>query len=245
MESKIKCSLEEHKEKDVTKYCPECKIYMCKKCENHHSSPIFKNHHPYDINNDDINYEKFNGFCKEKNHSNKLEYYCKNHNQLCCDLCLCKLNDNNKGQHKDCDVCHLDKIKDEKKNKLEENIINLDNLHGKLNEKLESLKNICEQLEKNKENLKLEVQNTFTKIRNALNNREDEILLEIDNLFNTKIINEDVIMKGEKLKKQIKLSLEKGKLIVKDWKDNILISNINDCINNINIINIRKNFLLL
>ena len=65
----------------------------------------------------------------------------------------------------------------------------------------------------------------------------------MDNLFNTKYFNEDVIKKVEKLPKKIKRSLEKGKLIDKEWDDNNLYSYINDCINiennikNINIIN--------
>jgi len=56
-------------------------------------------------------------------------------------------------------------------------------------------------------------------------------------------MNENIIKKGEKLPKQIKLSLKKGKLIDKEWDNNNLISYINDCINiennikNINIIN--------
>ena len=31
---KKKCSLEEHKEIDAILYCQDCKIYICKKCEN-------------------------------------------------------------------------------------------------------------------------------------------------------------------------------------------------------------------
>ena len=53
-------------------------------------------------------------------------------------------------------------------------------------------------------------------------------------------MNEDIINKGEKLPKKIKLSLEKGKLINKEWDNNNLNSYINDCINienNIKIIN--------
>ena len=75
-----------------------------------------------------------------------------------------------------------------------------------------------------------------------MNDREDKLLEEINNLYNTKYFNEDIIKKGEKLPKQIKLSLEKGKLIDKEWDDDNLYSYINDCINiennikNINII---------
>ena len=43
---KKNCSVEEQKEMSAIKYCPECRIYLCNKCEALHS-PLFKNHHPY------------------------------------------------------------------------------------------------------------------------------------------------------------------------------------------------------
>ena len=49
MEAEIKCSMEEHKEINAIKFCPECRIYMCNKCDNFHSS-LFKNHHPLNNN---------------------------------------------------------------------------------------------------------------------------------------------------------------------------------------------------
>ena len=238
MENENKCSLEEHKEIKAIKYCPECGIFMCNKCDNYHSS-LFKKHHPNLLNNDE---EIFTGICKEKNHY-KLKYYCKNHNKLCCGLCIAKLSEDGEGQHKDCEVCYIEKIKDEKKNKLKENIKYLEDLQNTLNESIQTLKTIFDEIEKDKENLKIKVQNIFTKIRNQLNDREIQILLEIDNLFITNYFDENVIKKCEKLPKKIKLSLEKGKLIDKQWDNNNLYSNINDCINiennikNINIIN--------
>ena len=87
---------------------------------------------------------------------------------------------------------------------------------------MESLKKIFEDIEKDKNNLKLEIQNIFTKIRTILNDREDELLKEIDDIFKTKYIDEDIIKKGEKLPKQIKLSLEKGKLLEKDCENSNL-----------------------
>ena len=243
METQIKCSLEEHKEIISIKYCPECRIYLCSQCENHHSS-LFKNHHPYNINKEN---DIFTGICKEKNHFYKLRYFCKNHNKLCCVACIAKLNEDGEGQHKDCDVCYIEKIKEEKKNELKENIKCLEDLEKIFNSSMESLKKLFESIEQDKENLKLEIQNIFTKIRNILNDREDALLLEIDNIFNNKYFDEDIIKKGEKLPKKILLSLEKGKLIDKEWDDNNLISYINDCINiendikSINIINENLN----
>ena len=153
MNDKIKCFTEEHKEINVISFCPECKIYMCNKCENHHL-PLFKNHRSHTINNDE---EIFTGFCKEKNHTAKLEYYCRNHSQLCCGLCLCKLNEIGHGQHKECNVCIISKIKEEKKNKLKENIKSLEDLQNKFNEDMNKLKEIFEKIEKDKDNLKLEI----------------------------------------------------------------------------------------
>ena len=96
MEGKMKCSSEEHKDINAIIFCPECKIYMCNKCEKHHS-PLFKNHQPYKLKKDE---EIFTGFCQEPNHPNKLEFYCKDHNQLCCATCLCKISEKGYGTHK-------------------------------------------------------------------------------------------------------------------------------------------------
>ena len=76
----------------------------------------------------------------------------------------------------------------------------------------------------------VKIQNIFTKIRDALNEREEELLLEIDNIYNNKYLNDDIIKKVEKLPKKIKISLEKGKLLDKEWDENHISSYVNDCI---------------
>ena len=239
MEFRKKCFSEEHQEINAISFCRECRISMCNKCENYHK-PFFKNHNIYKLNNEE---EIFTGFCNEKEHPLKLEYYCKNHNQLCCSACIAKLNKKGDGQHKDCEVCEIELIKEEKMNKLKENIKYLEDIENKFNQNMKELKELFEKIEKDKEDLKLKVQNIFTKIRNSLNEREEQLLLELDNIYNNKFFNEDMIKKGEKLPKQIKLSLEKGKSIDKDWDNNDLYSYINNAIkienniNNINIIN--------
>ena len=111
MDKQRKCSLDEHKEIDAIIRCPKCEIYMCNKCEKTHST-LFKNHHPYQLNKDE---DIFTGYCQEENHPNKLIYFCKDHNQLCCAACLCKINKNGDGQHHDCNVCSIEDIKEEKK----------------------------------------------------------------------------------------------------------------------------------
>ena len=74
-----------------------------------------------------------------------------------------------------------------------------------------------------------------------MNEREDKLLLEIEEYYNKTYFKEDIIKKSEKLPNKIKKSIEKGKIIDKEWNGNNLSSLINDCINienNINEINI-------
>ena len=190
MENQIKCFTEEHKEIDAISYCPECRIYMCNKCENLHSALLKNHHHPYRLNKKD---EIFSGYCNEKDHPLILEFFCKNHNQLCCGLCIAKLNKKGLAQHKDCDVCIIEEVKEDKKEKLKKNIKMLEDLQNKFNENKNKLKDIIENIGKDKDNLKLKDQNTFTKIRTILNEREDQLLQEIDNLYNDKFFDEDII----------------------------------------------------
>ena len=126
-----KCSCVEHEEINAISYCFECKVNMCKKCESFHSK-LCKHLHCYNL--DKNLSELFIGFCKEENHMEKLEYYCKNHNLLCCGLCITKIKGKNKGQHKDCDICFIEDIKDDKKNKLTTNFKQLEELSKALEE---------------------------------------------------------------------------------------------------------------
>ena len=192
----------------------------------------------------DENKEIFIDKCQEKNHNDKLEFFCKNHNKLCCVACISKIETNNYGQHKDCDVCIIQDIKEEKKNKLKDNIKYLENLSNNLINSIKELKELFDKIEERKEDLKTKIQNIFTKIRSALNEREDELLLEVDNKYKDLFGNENIIKESEKLPNKIKLSLEKGKLIDNEWNDNNKLSSIiNNCIDiednikNINIIN--------
>ena len=239
MENQKKCSSKEHSEINAIKYCQICKIYMCNKCEKMHSI-LFYDHSDYIFEKDK---EIFTGFCKKENHPNILNYFCKNHNQLCCAACIAKIKNQDDGIHKDCEVCLITNITDEKKNKLKENIKSLEELSKKFEEYIKELKKLFDKIKENKEELKLKIQNIFKKIRNALNEREDKLLLEVDNQFNNKFGDENIIKESEKLPIKIKESLEKGKIIENKWNKNKLNSLINDCINiennikNINTIN--------
>ena len=106
-----KCSYKKHKEINAIYYCYDCKVYACNKCYNSHQS-FLENHNILNLDN---NKEIFIDLCKEKNHHHKLEFYCKNHNQLCCVACISKIEAKGYGQHKNCNICIIEDIKEEKK----------------------------------------------------------------------------------------------------------------------------------
>ena len=229
MENQKKCSLKAHSDNNAISYCQKCEIYMCNKCDKTHSD-LCTNHLEFIIN-ENIN-DFFSEICQEEKNHTKLSYFCKTHNKLSCVACIAKIEGEGNGQHKDCDVCFVKEIKDEKKSKLKENIKCLTDLSNSLESSIKELKKIFDKINENKEELKLEIQKIFTNIRNNLNNREDELLLEVDKEFNNIFGDEGIIREGEKLPEKVKKSLEKGKIIENEWNNNIkLISIINDCIN--------------
>ena len=243
MESSKKCSNKKHKEINAISYCTECNLYLCNKCQNIHIEYL----DAHNIQNlDRNNPELFSGICKELNHKNELIFYCKNHNQLCCAACICKIKKRGNGQHSECNVCDIDEIKEEKKNKLKEKISYLEESSKNIEDSIKKLKEIYEKISESKEEIKLKISKIFTRIRSIVNEREDQLLFELDNIYEKTFFKEDIIKKGEKLTYQIKTFFDKGKFLDKEWNDdNQLINRINDCIdieNKIkNIVEINEN----
>ena len=229
-----KCSSKNHEEIEALFYCKECYIYMCNKCEIFHSK-LFHNHHLFKL--DKNNLPIFINSCQENEHKENLEFFCKTHNKLCCGLCITKIKKEGKGQHSDCDICLIEKIEEEKHKRLKDNISILEKLFSENSENIIQMEILLEKMNGYKEKLKQDVQKLFTKIRNTLNNREDELIFEIDKIFNEKNINENEIKESNKLQNKIKIILDKGKNIDKNWNDeNKLIYLINECINIENVI---------
>ena len=232
-----KCSLDEHKEIDSKTVCIECNIYMCNKCESFHNK-LFPTHKIFNSEKD-IN-EIFTGFCKERGHSKELEFFCKTHNQLCCGICIAKIKKEQIGMHKDCSICTIEEIIEEKKNNREENINYLKELANTLESSINELKGVFEKINENKEEIKSKIQNIFTKIRNELNNREDELLSEVDKKFDMLYCDENIVKESKKLPEKIKTLLEKAENNKEEEKNN-LGSFINICINiEKNISNIKE-----
>ena len=229
MELENKCSHKKHSELSAICICIDCNLYLCNKCTNIHKEYL-ENHQIISI--DKNNKEIFTGLCTEPNHKGKLEYYCKNHNKLCCSSCISKIKGKGNGQHSDCEVCFIEEIVKEKKNKLNENIKYLEESCKNIEESLRKLKEIYEEMIKSKEEIKTKISKIFTKIRNLLNEREDQLLLELDNMYDKLYFKEELIKKGEKIPNKLKAFLEKGTLLNNEWEnDKKLINKINDCIN--------------
>ena len=216
----IKCSLKKHEENGAIIYCQECKIYMCNKCNKSHSD-LFENHHQYVLEKDIK--EIFTGFCKEKNHYDDLEYYCKTHNLLS----YIKIKNA---------VCLIEDIKEVKKEKLNENFKSLEDLSNNIQQSIDKLKKIFEKINLDKEEIKLTIQKVFSQLRNKINEREDELLSHVDKKFNKLYFKEELIKDSEILPTKIKTFLEKCRNINNEWNDDKLISLVNDCINIENIV---------
>ena len=233
------CSSKEHKIKvEAFFFCQKCEISLCKKCDNIHSN-ICPNHKTFIIRNDLG--KIFSGLCEEEGHINELDFFCENHNQLCCLSCIANIKDEKLGKHKDCKIYKIEDIKDKKEKKINKNIKLLEELSKTVNDSIEKIKKIMATIDEKKENLKSKIQKIFTKIRNELNNREEELLKEIDTKFDNYYFTTDILKIAEKLPERIKLSLEKSNCLTKDNNNYKLNSMINDCIkieNNIEAINI-------
>ena len=221
---KPKCSSD--KELDAIVYCGECKIYMCSKCEQFHSK-LLSAHQTMNLDKEEG--EIFTGICKEPNHGNKLEFFCKNHNTLCCVSCTSKIGKKGLGLHKDCDVCFLEDIKEEKKEKFKSNTKYLEEISNTLKESIDNLIKTNEKIAKDREDIHLKIEKTFSKIRSKVNNREEEILAEVNGLFDKMYIDEKNLKKWDELPNSIKSSLEKGKKI--ESNDDKLVLFIDECIN--------------
>jgi len=148
-----KCSSKDHEKIDAFIYCRKCEIYMCNKCINLHSQ-LFQNHQSFTL---EKGQEIFTGLCQEKDHNSPLNFFCKANNKLCCAICICKIKIDEIGKHKDCDVCIINDIKDEKKSKLKENIKYLEELSNTSEKSNNNLKIIFEKVNKNIEEIKINI----------------------------------------------------------------------------------------
>ena len=220
-----KCSFEEHKDIDAISYCSKCDIYVCEKCKDYHNNLINRNH------NQIFNKEN-NEICLEKNHQEKLEYFCRTHNKLCCRACVTKIKGLGNGQHSECDICFVKDITDERKNLLNQNIIYLKNNRTSFDSLINKLKQTYKEISDKKEKLKIRIQKFFTKIRNEINKREDQLLLIVEQVYENYFFNKNFSKDIDKIENKLNLSINKGMLVSNEYNNDEInfISLINDCI---------------
>ena len=244
MEENIKyCSSAKHKEIKAISFCENCRIYMCNKCDNYHKEN-FPNHNIIKCEKENENIgEIFTGLCNINNHLCELLYFCKDHNILCCAKCITKIKGKENGQHSDCNIYLIEDIEQQKINKLKDNIKILEDLSTNFEKSIIRIKEIYENIEKDKDEIKLNIQKIFTKIRNQLNETEDKMMLEVDNKFDKIISNKNIFKNKEKFNYNIKELIKKGKSIQENKNNynlNFLLNvclNIENNIKEINIIN--------
>ncbi len=94
----------------------------------------------------------------------------------------------------------------------------------------------------------LTIKNVFNKLREVINNREKELLLELAQIFNSLSITKDSSVKRKEFYNKIKKSIEFRKQIEKEWNSNKLNFFINETLifeHMINEINNINNYLIL
>ena len=233
----VKCSSKIHQDINASSYCQECRIYMCEKCQKIHEELYDHNRLIIKENQTEI----FTGICREKDHKYNLDLFCKTHNKLVCLACVSKINKDGYGQHKDCDIYIIDDIKEEKKVKFKENLKELNDLNNSVLQSINQLKKTFDEINNKKEEMKIQIQKIFTKLRNELNNREDKLLAKIDEKFDNMNIKEIDIKLYEKIPKKIQKLLDEINLINKEWDAENLSYYLNCCSEiETNIINIKK-----
>lgn len=222
-----KCSLKEHNESIANRYCRICNIFMCNKCESLHSK-LFQDHSPINIPKNMKNI--YTGFCMEEKHKLELEFFCKNHNMLCCAACISKIQKKEYGKHKDCEILIIEDIQQEKEKQFIQNYKLIEDFSEKNQDYINNLKKILDKINEDKETLKLKILQIFTKIRTELNKREDDLMTEVDNLYQDLFFKEDLINDNKRIQEQLKLMIEKGKKLIKEKNKVKLSELINDYI---------------
>ena len=89
----------------------------------------------------------------------------------------------------------------------------------RLNESIEKINIIYDKIDETKKELKTKIQNIFTKIRNELNEREDKLLMELDNNFNETYFNENLQKISKKLLNKLNICMEEGRKIDSQFND--------------------------
>ena len=172
-----------------------------------------------------------------KQNNNELNY-CEDCKVFTCNKCqkihfkLCEkhhlyiLDDEDEFEDKDSDINSVKENEDGDKDILENNIKKLDKLLNKFKTIINENKSLNERMNEKKEFLKLRIKTMFKDIKNILSEKENLILLELDNKY---YYNEELINNREKFYNKIKTNMEEGNLIDKLWDEKDKIGSFTNC----------------
>ena len=208
-ENKPKCSSKKHQNINAIIFCKNCNCHFCERCEIFHSE-IHNEHEIQSIKKGEK--DIFTGLCPEKYHD-KLEYFCRTHNQLCCANCIIKIKDDKNGQHSECETCSLNEIRPEKENQFNKDFNTLEKISNSLDAIINRFDSSKQKIVERKEALKKEIKTSFDKLRAKLNERENELYKEVEGAFNKTYFGDDIIKKSEEFPEDVKNCLESGNSI--------------------------------
>ena len=80
----------------------------------------------------------------------------------------------------------------------------MEDLYSFFQQNINQLNEKIKDFEINKEKVKQSIQNLFTKIRSAINDREDQLLLDVDKKFEKFYSEQNMLKKNEKLPNKMK-----------------------------------------
>ena len=97
---------------------------------------------------------------------------------------------------------------------------------------INKLKQAYKEISDKKEKLKIRIQKFFTKIRNEINKREDQLLLIVEQVYENYFFNKNFSKDIDKIENKLNLSINKGMLVSNEYNNDEInfISLINDCI---------------
>ena len=222
----------DHPDREATAYCSRCENFLCEECENKHMSRFeFMSHktcvtHDFETNNENSVLDDAGCNCG-KHPGNPLAFVCKRHWVLCCSECK-----EDSRAHQGCTVVPIEKVDAKIVNKRHERVKReyMERTEKAKEMPLERLRQREEDFNSEADRVTKEITSYFTKLREAIDQREKElldkveaarsensigsILRELDDESSSNFDETDSSEYSEELKKR-KLVLETGRALGK------------------------------
>ncbi|XP_046560642.1 uncharacterized protein LOC124269648 [Haliotis rubra] len=174
-------------------WCPECEEFLCEYCQNMHSRVKASRGHVVETFTDTTSGSMYaESVCKLHN-PYPLEYFDKNCSILIC--AKCRL-----GEHAEHDVGDVDVAADAAKGRIEQHGKNVTAHHTSHQAYLKSINKAVNDTKKTSSDLKEAIHHTFHSLRTQLDQREKELIIDLENQTKQELSNlhtEQVTSEGE------------------------------------------------